>query len=90
MSVSLILALLWLVASNVTGMVPSKHKHWPQAYVLIALGLPVLVAVFWQHGALIGLAVLLAAASILRWPVRYLFRWLRSRASDLIGRATGT
>lgn len=78
MSTPLMLALGWLALSNVIGMFPSKHHHWPQAYVLIALGLPVLVGVFWVEGPWIGLAILFAAGSILRWPVRYLFRWLRS------------
>ena len=79
MSLSLTLALLWLVIANVTGMVPSKKKHWPQAYVLIALGLPVLVLVFRDHGILIGLLVLGGAVSILRWPVRFALRWMRAR-----------
>lgn len=77
MTTSLTLALAWLVAVNVIGMVPSKHKHWPQAYAMIALGLPVLVWVFWQNGFVIGALVTVAACSVLRWPVRYLFRWLR-------------
>ncbi len=79
MSLSLVLALGWLVAANVAGMLPSKHKHWPSAYVLIAVGVPLLGYVVWENGWLIGAAVLLAACSILRWPVRYLFRWARRR-----------
>ena len=31
---------------------------------------------------LIGAAVLLAACSILRWPVTYLFRWVRRQFRD--------
>ena len=80
MTTSLTLALVWLVAANVIGMVPSKHKHWPQAYGMIALGLPLLAWVFWENGLVIGALVLVAAGSILRWPVRYLFRWLRQVA----------
>ena len=38
MTLSLWFALGWLVLANVTGMFPSKHKHWPQAYALIAIG----------------------------------------------------
>lgn len=80
MSLSLTFALAWCVLANVIGMFPSRHKHWPQAYALIAVGLPLLGWVFWQNGLLIGSLVLLAAASILRWPVRFLLRWLRRRA----------
>ena len=82
MSLPLVLALLWLVAANVTGMVPSKRKHWPQAYVLIALGLPILVWVFAVHGPWITLAILVAAGSILRWPVRYALRWMLRQVKD--------
>ena len=77
MSQSLILALVWMVSANVIGLLPSKHHHWPSAYVLIALGLPILGGVFWQEGIVIGVVVLAMAASILRWPVRYLLRWFR-------------
>ena len=76
MSLPLMLALVWLIAANVIGMVPSKHKHWPQAYGLIAIGLPVLGLVFWHEGVWLGLAVTAAAVSILRWPVRFLLRWI--------------
>ena len=75
MTLSLILALLWLVLANVIGALPSKHHHWPSAYVLIAIGLPILGFVFWENNIWIGLIVLAMACSILRWPVRYLFRW---------------
>ena len=82
MKLSLILALVWLVAGNVAAMFPSKRAHWPAAYVLIALGLPLLVWVWWEHGWLIACVLLVAAGSVLRWPVWYAWRWLR--------RVTGT
>ena len=62
MTLSLILALLWLVLANVIGALPSKHHHWPSAYVLIAIGLPILGFVFWENNIWIGLIVL-------EWPV---------------------
>lgn len=77
MTTSLMVALGWLVLANVAGMVPSKKKHWPQAYALIAVGLPILAWVFWESGVWVGLLVLAAACSVLRWPVRYLLRWMR-------------
>lgn len=79
MTWSLIAALSWLALANVIGMFPSKHAHWPQAYALIALGVPILGFVFWENGLWIGIAVLLGAASILRWPLRYLARWARAQ-----------
>ena len=81
MTLSLGFAFGWLVLANVTGMFPSKYKHWPQAYGLIAVGLPILGWVFWENGIGLALLVLIAACSVLRWPVRYLMRWLRRIAS---------
>lgn len=86
MSPFLILALLWCVLANVIAMFPSRRKHWPAAYVLITFGVPILVGVFVQEGVLVGLLVLAAAMSILRWPVRYLLRWFRR---TLDARVTG-
>jgi hypothetical protein len=77
MSLSLTLACLWLVAANVIALLPSRDNHWSWAYLLIALGLPILGFVFWQHGPWVALVVMVAAMSLLRWPVVYLWRWVR-------------
>ena len=79
MSSGLILACLWAVASNVIAMTPSKDYHWRNAYILIAVGIPIVGLVTWQNGPWIGLLVLAAGMSVLRWPVIYLTRWLRRR-----------
>lgn len=79
MTASLILACVWLVVANVTAMFPSRDKHWRFAYAMIALGLPLLVFVWWQNGIWWALAVLVAAGSVLRWPVYFLLRWVRGR-----------
>ena len=73
----LILAFVWLIAANVMAMIPSRRNHWPQAWALIVLGLPLLVWVVAENGALVGLLVFAAAASVLRWPLRYAWAWLR-------------
>jgi hypothetical protein len=77
MSLSLTLACLWAVVANVLAMTPSKDQHWRTAYILIALGLPVVGYVAVQHGPWVALLVLAGACSVLRWPVIYLGRWLR-------------
>lgn len=77
MSPSLIAALVWMIAGNVAGMIPSRDGHRARARVLIATGLPILAWVFWQAGPLAGLVCLAAGASVLRWPLRFLFGWLR-------------
>ena len=76
MSPSLFLALLWLVTANLIAMFPSKDHHWRNAYMLIAIGVPLLGWVWWQNGVLLALIVLVAAMSVLRWPVIYLVKWV--------------
>ncbi len=75
--ISIGLACLWLVTANVMAMFPSRDHHWRTAYVLIAIGIPLLGWVTYENGPVIGLLVLAAGASVLRWPVIYLWRWVR-------------
>lgn len=77
MSLSLILACVWAVVANVIAMLPSRDHHWRNAYMLIALGIPILGYVTYENGPWIGLIVLAGGMSVLRWPVIYLGRWLR-------------
>lgn len=79
MTASLLLALLWLIGANVIAMFPSRDQHWGHAYALIAIGIPILGWVTWNHGAIVGLLVLAGAASVLRWPLVYLWQWLKRR-----------
>lgn len=79
MTVSLILASVWAVVANLLAMTPSRDNHWRRAYVLIAVGIPLLGYVTYENGPWIGLAVLVAGMSVLRWPLIYLSRWLRGR-----------
>ena len=80
MNLSLLLACMWALMANLLAMVPSRDNHWRRAYVLIAIGIPLLGFVTYQNGPWWGLAVLAAGMSILRWPVIYLGRWLRGLA----------
>ncbi|AGI66903.1 hypothetical protein DUF2484 [Octadecabacter antarcticus 307] len=67
----------WLVAANVLAMVPSRDNLWSRAYVLIAIGIPLLGYITYTNGPWIGLLFLIAGCSLLRWPLVYLARWLR-------------
>ncbi|WP_375280621.1 DUF2484 family protein [Pseudooctadecabacter sp.] len=69
---------VWIIAANVLALLPSRDNHWTRAYVLIAIGIPLLGWITYENGAFIGLAFLIGGASVLRWPVIYLTRWLRS------------
>ena len=77
MNAPVLLALVWLVAVNVGGLLPTKDYHWRFAYAMIALGIPLLGWLTWTQGPIVGLLFLAAGASVLRWPLIYLMRWLR-------------
>ncbi|MCK0143471.1 DUF2484 family protein [Aliiroseovarius sp. F20344] len=79
MTLSLILACLWIITAQIIALTPSRDHHWRVAYVLIAVGIPLLGYVIYENGPWVGLLVLLGAMSILRWPVIYLTRWLKKR-----------
>jgi hypothetical protein len=68
---------LWIIAAKVLTIFPSRDHHWRLAYVLIAIGLPILAWAVVQHGLLFGAVALAAGAWVLRWPVLYFGRWLR-------------
>jgi len=76
---SAITACLWLIAVNLRAMFPSRDHHWRFAYVMIAVGIPILGWVTYDFGPAAGLILLIAAASVLRWPLVYFWRWLRAR-----------
>ncbi len=74
--IPLALACLWLIAANVMAMFPSRDNHWRSAYVLIAVGIPLLGWVTYDNGPVIGMLILAAGVSVLRWPVIYVWRWV--------------
>lgn len=73
---SIVLACLWAIAANVLAMMPSRRNHWPQAWALMATGVPILVLMGVQNGPWGVVLLVLAATSILRWPLRYALRWM--------------
>ena len=75
--IALALAFAWLIFANVLAMFPSRDNHWKAAYVLIAIGIPILGWVTYENGPVVGMLVLAAGASVLRWPVVFLWRWVR-------------
>jgi len=79
MTISFVLALVWFIVANIAGLLPSKDNHWRRAYVLIAIGVPLLGFVTYENGPLAGLICLAAGASVLRWPIIFFGRWLRSK-----------
>lgn len=80
MSIAFTAALLWLIAANVIAMFPSRDRHWTSAYILIAIGIPLAGWVTYMHGPIWGMLFIACGTSVLRWPLVYLFRWLKARA----------
>ena len=83
MTLSLALAALWGLVANLLAMIPSKDNHWTRAYILIAVGIPLLGYVTYENGPWIGLTVLVMGMSILRWPVIYLTRWTKAKLQGM-------
>ena len=79
MTLSLVLACLWAVSANLAAMLPSRDDHWRSAYGLIAVGIPLLGFATYQNGPWVGLLLLIAGMSVLRWPVICLTRWMRGQ-----------
>lgn len=75
-TLAMVAAFLWLIVANLIAMTPSKDYHWTNAYRLIAVGLPILIWVAWTNGLIWAAAFALAAGSVLRYPVLYLWRWI--------------
>ena len=75
-------AFLWLIVANVIAMLPSRDQHWRFAFALIEVGIPILGWVTWMAGPIWGMVMLAAGASVLRWPVIYLVRWLRRKGAE--------
>jgi len=77
MSAPLVLTLVWLVTANLLAMIPSRDNHWRRAYALICVGVPLLGWLTVTNGPVVAVIALAAGASVLRWPVVFLWRWLR-------------
>lgn len=82
MTGSVIAALIWMLVVNLRAMFPSKDNHWKFAYAMIAVGIPILIWVFLEHGLLLAAVLLLGAMWVMRWPVIYLTRWLRRKVGQ--------
>ena len=82
MSYPLISALLWLIGANIIAMLPSRDHHWRAAYLLIAVGIPLLGWVTYVEGPIWGMVLLAGGASVLRWPLIHLWRRIRPRSEE--------
>lgn len=81
MNLAMIAGFSWLIAANVIAMFPSRDHHWRNAYGLIAIGVPILGWITWVNGPVLGLLFLAGGASVLRWPVFFLWKWVKGLVS---------
>ena len=77
--IPLIAGFLWLIGANFLAMFPSRDHHWRNAYALITIGIPLLGWITWTNGPLLGLIFMAGGASVLRWPVWFLWKWVKAR-----------
>ena len=70
----LILIGLWVVLAFAMAALPSNDNHWRRAYVLIAVGVPLLIWIAWNDGILMGAIALLVGGLVLRWPVYFFWQ----------------
>ncbi|MGR3714787.1 MAG: DUF2484 family protein [Shimia sp.] len=81
MTLSLVLACIWLFVANFRAMFPSKDRLWSFAYAMIAVGVPIVIGLYVQNGPWVALIVFVMASWVMRWPVYYLWLWLRKKVS---------
>lgn len=80
MTLSLILACLWAVASTVVALLPMRHQYVPGVALLIAA--PILILwVGFDYGWWVSILALIAFVSMFRNPLRYL--WKRALGHDV-------
>lgn len=82
MSIPVILSILWVFTATVTAMLPMRHQYVPGVILLLAA--PVLIV--WMgalHGWWLAVLGLAAFASMMRNPLRYLYRRARGERPEL-------
>ena len=68
---------LWVVLAFVLAAIPSTDNHWRRAYILMAIGFPLLIWITWEHGFIYGTLGVIAGVSVLRWPVYFLWQRIK-------------
>lgn len=82
MSTSLLLGCFWVLSATVVAMLPMRQQYWPGLGLLLAA--PVLIGfVAVQHGWIWALPCVLAFLSMMRNPLRYLWKRARGQRPEL-------
>ena len=81
MSLTLILACLWVLAATGVAMLPMRHQYVPGVGLLILA--PVLIGVIWyEHGIWLALVAIFGFVSMFRRPLLYFWRKARGETSE--------
>lgn len=83
MTLSFLLLCIWALVANILALIPSKRHHWPQAYALLAVGLPLLAYVLYDNEWTLKVVSLAIWLSVMRWPILYGYRWVRRKLAQL-------
>ncbi|MBT9247063.1 DUF2484 family protein [Gemmobacter fulvus] len=81
MTASLTVACLWALVATLIAMAP-RRWHWPAAYALALVGIPLLGWITYENGPFWGMLALAGGASVLRWPLIFLLRRMRGQGAD--------
>ena len=82
MSLSTILAALWVLAATVVAFLPMRRQYLPGSLLLLAA--PVLIV--WlgiDHGWMVGVAATFGFVSMFRNPLRYFWRKWRGLPTEV-------
>ncbi|MGB3409519.1 MAG: DUF2484 family protein [Jannaschia sp.] len=74
---ALIALCLWVVIAWLLMVTLTSRQSWPAAYGLVAVGVPIVVWLGVSMGWPWAVLGLLTMGVVLRWPVRYFWRWVK-------------
>ena len=66
----IVMACLWLIAANLAAMLPTRDDQRSCANCLVVIGVPLLGWATFALGPVVGVSLMAAGASALRWPFR--------------------
>ena len=82
MSLAVMLAIFWVMASTAVALLPMRLQYVPGFALLIAAPL-LIVFIGYSHGLLAGVGALAAFVSMFRNPLRYFWRKWRGLESEV-------
>ena len=82
MSLSIVVAAVWVLAATVVAMLPMRRQYAPGVILLVLA--PVLIGWLWiDQGWGVGIAALAGFVSMFRNPLRYFWRKWRGPVQDV-------